>query len=495
MSRQVNTFMSTRKPKSLKNVSWRNVRAGRRSRRSGVVIVYVAGAIVVLLGVSALAVDMGHLYVRRAAAQNAADAAAMAGAAVLANAVEGVAATPANATAAAKRYARDNGYDTDKGAILTEQINPPDEDGVYHTTRYKVTLSRPETWFFGGIAVRQSYSQVAASATAQWTPGLVTPSSIPVGGSGRYGKSGSAVNLSMFGPYALYNNGDPYSPRFNQAGNGPNPSYAPEGVDFDVDLSSFTGTDLQIEIYDPDCYNNGGTDALQDVRVDEIRAGHAGGTSQITTTKYSLYNDNGTPGNTADDVLVDSRSFGNDATTDMKWNSVFNVPTSQLQAGQKLRLNVQTTDGSSENGFDLRAGPPHAQMTDEEWSQAYGAMVPLSAPGRMPMNFNRNGEVLIDLGMVPQGADNVYVRKFDTDIGGRNIVYHCSTLSQTFSGVTSGNGEWVTDTIPLPPDYNGGFWTASYMASAQDTSAWEMTYAGPNIVSRTVTKPTLTLIR
>jgi Flp pilus assembly protein TadG len=458
-------------------------------------MVYVAGAIVVLLGVSALAVDMGHLYVRRAAAQNAADAAAMAGAAVLANAVEGVAATPANATAAAKRYARTNGYDTDNGAILIEEINPPDEKGVYHTTRYKVTLSRPETWFFGGIVTRQASSRVAATATAQWTPGLVTPSSIPVGGNGRYGKSGSAVNLSMFGPYAAYNNGDPYSPLYNQAGTGPNPTYTPNGVDFDVDVSHFSGSELQIEIFDPDCYNNGGTDALQDVRVDEIRAGHPGGTSQITTTKYSLYNDNGTPGNTADDVLVDSRSFGNDSTTDMKWNSVFNVETSQLQAGQKLRLNVQTTDGSSENGFDLRAGPPHPQMTDMEWSQAYGSMVPMSAPGRMPMNFNRDGEVLIDLGVVPKGADKVYIRKFDTDVGGRNIVYRCSTLSQTFSGVTSGNGEWVTDTIPLPPDYNGGFWTASYMASAQDTSAWEMSYTGPDIVSRTEAKPSLALIR
>lgn len=488
-------MLSTRKSISYPSIGGGHQRRNRRARRGGVVMVYVAGAIVVVLGVSALAVDMGHLYVRRAAAQNAADAAAMAGAAVLANAIEGTNPTPANATAAAKAYALANGYDTTKGAILIEQINPPDEKGVYHTTRYKVTLSRPESWFFGGIAVRQSSSRVAATATAQWTPGLVTPSKIPVGGRGRYGKSGTAVNLSLFGPFAFYNNGDPYSPRFNQAGTGPNPDHAPNGVDFDVDLSNFTGSQLQIEIYDPDCYNNGGPDALQNVRVDEIRNGHPGGSSNITTTKYSLYNDNGTPGNTADDVLIESKSFGNDQSTDMKWNSVFNVATSQLQGAQKLRLNVQTTDGSSENGFDLRAGPPHPPMTEAEWSSAYGTMVPMSAPGRMPMNFNSNGLVVIDLGFVPKGATQVFVRKFDTDIGGRNIVYRCSTLSQTFNGVTSGNGEWVTDTIPIPANYNGGFWTASYEASAQDTSAWEMTYAGPDIESTTVAKPTISLIR
>ena len=51
-----------------------------RSSRSGAVIVLVAVLLVVLLGFTVLAVDVGYMYNTRAELQNAADAAAMAAA-------------------------------------------------------------------------------------------------------------------------------------------------------------------------------------------------------------------------------------------------------------------------------------------------------------------------------------------------------------------------------------------------------------------------------
>jgi hypothetical protein len=35
--------------------------------------------------------------------------------------------------------------------------------------------------------------------------------------------------------------------------------------------------------------------------------------------------------------------------------------------------------------------------------------------------------------------------------------------------------------VSLPPDYPGANWYAEYTASAQDTSAWELTYEAPGI--------------
>jgi hypothetical protein len=138
---------------------------------------------------------------------------------------------------------------------------------------------------------------------------------------------------------------------------------------------------------------------------------------------------------------------------------------------------VTTTDGSSENGFDLRAGPPRADGVP--FNPANGTS--FLANGHIPINFNKdNGTTTIRLGYVPPEAANgeLLIRKFDTDVGGQSVVYKCEGWN-SFNGELAGNGQWVTDTIPLPSDYPGGMWTATYVANTQDTSAWEMAYSGP----------------
>lgn len=462
----------------------------KSARRRGTVLVYAAAGLVTFLGAAALAIDMGSQYTRKSEAQNAADAAALAGAAQLDTILSPQAV--ANAYAAAVAYAKANNYDPDRGATVVGVPNPTDENGVAHPDWYRVTLSRPETLFFARI-FGQSSGRVQATATAVHKPGSSNPSSIPVGGGGTYGIAGGPVNLSMFGPYGFYSYGDPYSTIYLNDGQTLNKDYKSGGVNFDINLANLTGNEVEVEIFDPDCHNAGGeANAAGGLRVDEIRSGQAGATNNFTTTQYTLYSDNGTPDNPADDTSLDSKTFGDDVATDMKWNSVFRFT---RDPNQKYYVNAKTIDGASENGFDLRAGPPHdPTLTDQEWSQQFGTQAPMTARGRMPMNFNTDGQVKFALGFVPGEAEKVFVKKFDTDIGGRNIVYESSD-GRTFTGVTAGNGEWVTDAIDLPADYAGGFWYATYYASSQDTSSWEMTYSGPDILSNPETPRTLNLVR
>jgi hypothetical protein len=97
------------------------------------------------------------------------------------------------------------------------------------------------------------------------------------------------------------------------------------------------------------------------------------------------------------------------------------------------------------------------------------------------MNFNRSGTTTITLGYVPAAAagSELQIRKFDTDVGGQSVVYTCDTLpGLSFPGILSGNGEFTTDTVPIPASYTGGTWKATYSASLQDTSVWDLSYSG-----------------
>ena len=86
----------------------------------------------------------------------------------------------------------------------------------------------------------------------------------------------------------------------------------------------------------------------------------------------------------------------------------------------------------------------------------------------------------MELGFVPASAagTRMHINKFDTDIGSLRIVYSCSTLTQTWDGVLSGNSEWKEDVIDIPSNYAGGIWYATYYSGITDVSLWNMWYEG-----------------
>jgi Flp pilus assembly protein TadG len=460
------------------------------SRRRGVVMVYVALCIVMLLAMTGMAVDMSRLYLQRAKAQRAADAAALAGAMTI---MRGDFDSDSDAKIAAdeqaQKIAGDNGYSVANGATFSSVYPAQSKAGWY-----EVTLSKQEPLYFMPIlGIRTQL--VAAPATAAFT--TTQPVNLSAVGVGTYGSDSSILNLSLYGPYAAMENGDAFSPLYLDSvtakyiagakSGDANPNYNPNGYDFYVNVpSSYSSTNggntkVNVEIFDPDTYNNGGNDALRNVRVDEIRDSPFRGSHPLaTTTQYSLYYTNGTA-DPSDDILISQKSYGGDSSTDMKWvqpnGFQFDITDSRWADkafdSNSFRLNVRSTDGTSENGFLLRAGPPRSG--DSAFDDKNGTSI--TAEGRIPINFNDSGVVTVQLGEIPAGSSAFTVTKFDTDVGSKSITY--SDGVNTYTGTLSDNGQFLTDSYTLPANYPGGKWTATYTAGRQDTSSWSMSYTGP----------------
>jgi hypothetical protein len=446
----------------------------RHTRRRGIAIVYFALGMVAFVGIASLSVDIGHLYARKAAAQRAADAAALAGAYRFAS-FQASAGAPAYAHQTAHYYAHLNGYN----GVDPYSAGDTGATGVTVTTTYpvpgrpfnnfRVRVARAEPLFFAQIFGLRT-AVVSASATALYT--TLAPMSIT--GGGQYGQPNGPTSLSMFGPTGFYNNGD-YRSVQTLANGSTNPEYDGKGYDFSVNIPVGFGS-VDFEIYDPDSYNAGGEpNAIAGETVDELRtpSGGAGNSTHATTTRYRLYYDNDTPDNINDDVLINTKSYGNDSTTDMKWAKVFNFNRASYGAGN-FRLNATTTAGSSENGFNLRVN-----KAGQTFNANNGTSI--TAQGHLPMNFNQGGNATITIGYVPAAAAGATldIRKFDTDVGSQQVIYTCDTLpGMSWTGVLSGNGQFTTDTLNIPANYTGGNWKATYTAGAQDTSVWEMSYSG-----------------
>jgi Flp pilus assembly protein TadG len=456
-----------------------------RACRRGVVALYAALTAVVLLAMTGFSVDMSRLYLQRAKAQRAADAAALAGAIQLM-----LGKTKSEADTAAQAIAAANGYDVAQGVAFSS-IYP-----VAGTpNNYRVLLSRQEPLYFMPVIGLRTQT-VAAPATASFTQ----PVQLSTSGLGNYGVEGGPVNLSLYGPYAAEENGDAYSPKYldgvtakyvSGARSGdPNPDYTPDGYYFFIsvprDYSTRAGnngtTQVTVEIYDPDTHNKGNqVDADGDQRVDELRSSPFGNYPLATTTAYTLYYTNGTP-DTSDDILIANASYGDDESTDLKWvqpnGFQFDLTDSRWAANafnpDSFRINVRSTDGTSENGFLLRAGPPRASNAAFDSNNG----TDITADGRIPLNFNQDGIVNIKLGYIPPGSTAFSIDKFDTDVGAQSITYSDGTLSYT--GQLSANGQHLRDSYTLPAGYAGGTWTASYTAGRQDTSSWSMFYTGPS---------------
>lgn len=496
----------------------------QRGRRRGVTLIYVAAGMTLFLGAAALAVDMGHLYSRKAQAQRAADAAALAGAYALSvNAGQSGAITLADAKAREYAGKTENGTyvnGTSDGTTVT--VTSP-VNGV--TSQIQVTVSRPEVLFFGRIFGLRT-ARVTATSTAAYELAV----DIPIA-SGDYGKNGdSAVTYSIYGPDSVRSNGDAYSPKLLSDGT-PNPSYTGNGYSFTLNvpynystLNNGT-TQVQVDIFDPDCHNAGGQLDSSATAVDELREDR-NGVIKATTTTYQLWMDiDGNPNNPdpADHVPIAEKTYGDDANTDMKWVTPpgFKFDLNDLSGrttASKFRVVAKTTDGSSENGFNLRAGPPppdglnavsdlsnndgtywNSNYSEDQWHDYLGGDNPTAIPGygtyqngtsvgaqgNLPMNFNQDTEADINLGNVPAAAagGKLSVTKFDTDVGPDGTVntvklyYTCDSLpGQTFSGSIAGNDQFATDVIPLPANYSGGNWTAHYTAGNNDTSSWKVSY-------------------
>ncbi len=475
------------------------------ARRRGVALIYTALGLAGFMGITALVVDMGSLYTRRAQAQRAADAAALAGAYDLQN--------PSTAEATAIQYAKLNGYDTAKGATVTPRTYASSDSLVKN--RIEVVVQRREPLYFlpamaALFGENKTTSVVGARATAE-AVFATNPIKLDVLGGAEYGSASGFANPSVFGPNSLYEYGDAYSPLFKQFDNvDPNTGFEndPAGTNFpgyeyrlDIapDYVARNGSSqVQLEIFDPDCYVVDSSNSLAD--WDEIHVANQG-TLSPTVTKYTLLRPERYPGEPQSSRLIAEATYGADEASqdgNLKWTTpngfTFDINDPNNGPGS-YSLIVKALSGSSENGFQLRAGPPHSGLRTEAdfptWKQQYNAGgagngTSFSALGKSVFNFTRSGQITVSLGYVPSSAESLFIDKFDTDIGATSVNYSYKTADGAsygpFPGTLSNNGQWNNppDRIDLPASYasqGGATWYATYNAAAYDTSTWKIKYS------------------
>lgn len=404
-------------------------------------VFFIAGAI----GLGGLIVDTGSIYFIRQNLKKTADAAALAGAYELPN--------ESAANQVALEYAARNGITNgSQGNQVTTQVNPTGTNANW----FRVTIRRPFNYVFGRI-FGLTQTNLTVFSTAQYN--TFVPISINL--AGVYGDAHPRVTLTIRGKDSPYEHGDPYSSEYLDDGS-PNPNFRPEGYSYWLyvpqNYSQINGSSLmKLEIFDPDSY------------------GDYDSTGTRTTTTYTLYRPDSSPRDFSDDVPIASYTKGGDYRTSEKWITPagFTLDTATYGTG-RYRISVKPGSGYNANGFSLRAGPTNKTTFNPE----NGTQI--SAIGSLPIRFNDTGQVVIQLGFVPQQAagTTMHVNKFDTDIGSSQIIYSCNSLSQTWTGELAGNSEWKEDLIEIPSNYSGGTWYATYYAGVRDNSLWNMWYEG-----------------
>lgn len=484
-------------------------------RRRGSVIVYVALALVVLLGSAGMAIDASSLYLQRDKAQRAADAAALAGAVQLRDGHD------SNADAAAEQEAANNGYGNSDGATVTPKLDPNGDDPY----DYRVYVSKPVPLFFMAI-FGMRFKTIGASATATYE----VASQVSINGALDYGTGTGPYTISQFGPWGEFNNGDCYDTKYLENGT-PNPLYQPTGTTLDptgqggynyniaipANYASVNGTSMvDLELYDP--YTSGSNSQMDEYRT-PVAADPDKPVHDWDTTLFRLYPPAGSP---HDNVAIAIATCGETATTGsdncgsssskpLTWITPtgfsFDASSYLTNGAANFRLNVETIDGSSENGYELRAGPPlptvistrtrngvqqYKYIANGTTTAAWYNNAPafnqnngtnITATGHIEINFDQTGTSQVRMGYVPAGATSVTITKFDTDVGAQSISYE-DDKGNTWPGVLNkGNGAFSTDTFNLGNGYAGGNWIVDYTAGASDTSVWNMSYTGPSLTN------------
>jgi len=439
----------------------------------GQAIILLAFAVVAMLAFTALAIDIGIIWVTKSQLQNACDSAALASAVEMPNQTE--AGNTALEYLRLHNIVEDNQHDI----IISYPTSLFDN-------KVLVQVSKKCNLFFAPILGRK-FAVVQAEAEAEYVATIYL-----AGFTSRdeYGIVG-LVNYSVFGYHAKREWGDPYSTRWNWGT--ANPYYSDDGY-----LYVFEATDrwvatngplIQVEIFDPDSYNKydvgpglpepsepwqcpGKEEAEKEVvhskewswvkgglgepkipiRVDELWEANGmtfHDNTAFTRTRYTLYSPDGeeiahaeydglNPSPTNDELFANtdlhwvtpSEYAAEDGTRHCPVCSFFGsflIDTNEYGTGTYV-LRVQGIYGSSGQYYNLRVGSPHhggQPVPHDVWGIPQSEQIYIFGVGRMLINFNtpyaQDCDVPIDisLGWIPKEVADawVYIDKFDTDIG------------------------------------------------------------------------------
>ena len=451
-----------------------------KNKNSGQIIVIMPLLFGVLLLMGSLSTDVGELYNTKAKLSMAADAAALAAALELPS--------ESNASSQAIYYATTNGFDPNENDIsVTAELNP---DGG-NPNWYRVTVSKDVPLKFARILGRETIT-LSASATAEYT----SFQPISIFGASDYGLP-DVQALEIHGPYGRYDYGDPYSTLYLGGAYDyeDNPLYDSGGYNYVFNVpsnyNSINGTNtVELEIYDPALYKGSGS-------IDERYSAHGKSYSQ-NVTEYSIYAPDDTPNDYSDDVLIGTQTYSAtyDSSLKEEWVSTFSFDSGTYGTGD-YRVNVTSTDGAGGNVYHLRGGPPReggggqwvwrrvGRRWRRVWEETEGEFDPnngtsIAATDHLEIFFTSSGTAEFVIGTIPADAAGTvaHLRNFDTDVGAKSVHYFDDTGMLNWYGTLSSNGTWAEETFTIPEGYTGGTLTATYTASANDTSVWEMWYEG-----------------
>lgn len=471
---------------------------------------------VALLLFVGLALDAGVIYSGVVNLARAVDAAALAGVVELP-----YEAGTTQADVKADEFLGINGVEV-YGAATSRGI------GLLGAYRYSITVTQQIDLYFLPLVNLDSV-RIVERATAEVNP-LVN---LYVSQMGRYGQQ-ATVNLSVFGPGSCAEFGDPYSPfsspwRAETGGVYHFRLDLPmdyEGAALDLTRRWNEGLDtndvVRIEIWDPDSYNQPGPERWDPdtpetgdseipfhfIRIDENRCGcpvspPVYDQTCATLTRYSLYYFHQRGDGTFKRVplaVYEKGGLDADADTDMLWISPLgfeiDVPQDIYRSPAGIRtlfLDVQTLSGSSENGFNLWAGPRYLDVPAEvnarnEWIVRYSgghdsAGAAWFGVGRLPMNSNSGeSDVLLTLAYFPPtwAGRAVTISAFDVDVGSPKATATIDTcVDWPPHPLELGESEWRHNRILLPdaPEYTfyGGYLQVHYEAGdPHDTSGWKV---------------------
>jgi Flp pilus assembly protein TadG len=283
----------------------------RRLSEQGQAIVMVALLLTSLMGFIGLVVDVGWYQLNLVKVQRTADAAALAGSVYLPGNVPG-------AQTAARASAKQNGYDS--VADPTVSVVPSQDPG--NNQMLNVVVTAPvRTWFMRVFGV----NQITASRNARAEFILPVPMGSP---QNYYGISQLCANTGCTqvngaaggGPLASQgfwgavitkggnrNNGDLYSTFYNFNPT-TNTQYDANGYSYLVDIPAGMSNGA-VYIYDPTfCATGKGNISGSPLENQQLGTGDhwIGSGPAPVTTEFKLWDTNGTPYSTSDDVLITS---------------------------------------------------------------------------------------------------------------------------------------------------------------------------------------------
>jgi hypothetical protein len=328
----------------------------RRRDDGGIVIVYFALAIFVIMGMAAFAVDLGYWYFQASRVQRAADAASLAGVVYMPG-------EPNEATSVADTVAADNGFSSP-----TDQITVA---GTADPHQLTVTIKDPDVpTFFAKVFGMKNVTETR-TATAEYDPSIPLGSPENSFGTGNLSLgAGSPTDIwaAINGYCTAKENGDEFASKWDGSWNGSswdcpdegsnngapniaNTEYTSAGYYYDIQIPAVVpGPPLTVQAFDP-AFEGGAHPPCSGSPDNPPLVAN-----QTITTTYTLWYAPVPLDHTQDQELA-STTYDTDAAAGCNsWTNLFTPFTPLANAEYRVQVQTQANQANSDgnNSYALR---------------------------------------------------------------------------------------------------------------------------------------------